>query len=119
MRAAPDEACKAFRFIALIWWRIAIICPRRPKVAAKSKRRVNLDWDRYAFSGRRCTDASGRGQRGFSALSARSAFFSSSSALPWTLGNSSLRPSRAAMIASATVSHATCLWSAGITYQGA
>jgi hypothetical protein len=59
MRAAPDEACKAFRFIALIWWRIAIICPRRPKVTAKSKRRVNLDRDRYAFSGRGCTDASG------------------------------------------------------------
>lgn len=52
MRAAPDEACKAFRFVALIWWRIAIICPRRPKVAANGKRRVNLDWDRHAFSGR-------------------------------------------------------------------
>jgi hypothetical protein len=62
MRAAPVPAAAAVRLIALIWWRNAIICPRRPKVAANPKRRVNLDRDRHPFSG--ITAENARPQRG-------------------------------------------------------
>jgi hypothetical protein len=51
MRATPGPAAVAVRLIALNWWRNAIICPRRPKVAANGKRRVNLDRNRHPFSG--------------------------------------------------------------------
>ena len=37
MRAAPEPAAAAVRFIASIWWRIAIICPRIPALLSAVK----------------------------------------------------------------------------------
>ena len=37
MRAAPEAAASTVRFIARIWWRVAIICPRVPALLSAVK----------------------------------------------------------------------------------
>ena len=116
MRAASGRAETAPRVIARTSRRVDICLSPRcvPKVADQGEFRVNPIW-----AGLLLTEGPGCPQGYFSAFSARSAFFSSLSALPVTFGYSSFRPSSVSMMAAETTSQATCLWSAGTTYHGA